>query len=168
MDAPTCVGMTGSLACVGMTGSRGRSVAVRAGWDDTGGSSVNASVPGLGVQIGNQGIQIGVRQGRLVEADHLLFRPCANRMWITDDTAQTGVGQVLRWIHRQAEVGTHRARAAAVHLMTGQTLRLENFFAAAGRTIPLADRPARPVAASDARGFRRVTGRPAYTAIAPA
>src|SRR5207253_2903227 len=38
-----------------------------------------------------------------------------NRAWISDQRAQTGIGEVLGWVHRQIQIGASRRRSCLVH-----------------------------------------------------
>ena len=51
------------------------------------------------------------------KAGHPLLGPNPNRARISDQRAQTGIGEVLRRVHRQIQIGANRRRSCPVHRM---------------------------------------------------
>src|ERR1700733_5376343 len=51
------------------------------------------------------------------KAGHPLLGPNPNRARISDQRAQTGIGEVLRRVHRQIQIGAKRRRSCLVHRM---------------------------------------------------
>src|SRR5262245_35775640 len=85
---------------------------------------------GLGPKIGDQRIEIGVRDDGLAEAYHLLAGPGADRARIADEGAQAVFREILCRAHRLPKIRSHLARAAALQTMTRQALDEEDIVSA--------------------------------------